>query len=302
MKKNTILVGIIIICVLIAGAILFWGYQKNQATLDKNQELNIQQVAEDTIEYIKEKFLKESDTISLANSKEENGVYKIIFNINGNEELVYATKNGKFLFTQFIDLKPLPKRDIPKIDIPKVDLFVMAFCPYGQQAEESIKGVSELLKDKININLHYIVSKSNDGKYSSLHGDGELHQDLREICVQKYQKDKFWDFLDKINNETNSENVDEKWEEIAELLEIDVEKIKDCQEKEGNSLLDKEIEFSKIKYSVQDVTNHQSQEEIAISGCPTLVINGMVYDGKRDLEGYKKGICSGFNNAPEECN
>ena len=42
-------------------------------------------------------------------------------------------------------------------------------------------------------------------------------------------------------------------------------------------------------------------DQYGITGSPTLLINGVVYNGQRSAEGYKQAICSAYSNPPEEC-
>lgn len=41
--------------------------------------------------------------------------------------------------------------------------------------------------------------------------------------------------------------------------------------------------------------------QYGVSGSPTLIINGVLYNGARTADAYKQAICSAFNNAPAEC-
>ena len=66
----------------------------------------------------------------------------------------------------------------------------------------------------------------------------------------------------------------------------DIEKIKECQKNEATSLLEKEVSLNK-KYQV--------------TGSPTLIINGALYQGERKPESYKQAICAGFSKPPKEC-
>jgi glutaredoxin len=308
--KNLIPVSIVVAGLLIAGALIYL----NQGKIEKpeGQILTPQQAAEKAIDYINQNLLQQGTSASLSGVAEENGVYKFRLKIGENEYDSYVTKDGELLFTEGINLNPPSKKDIPKTELPDVDLFVMAFCPYGNQAEEIMEPVVKLLGNKAKIELHYVIYSDyasgfpdycldEENKYCSMHGIQELNQGVRELCVQKYQKDKLWDFVMKINKETTSENVDEKWEEIAKNFGIDIQKIKDCQTTESETLLAEEVELNKIEYPVQDPGLYNDQEKITISGSPTLVINGMVYGGERSSEDYKNGICSGFKSPPEEC-
>jgi hypothetical protein len=274
--------------------------------------LSSQEVAKKAIDYINEKFMTGKNKASLLSVIEENGVYKMEIKIGNNKYISYVTKNGELLFPEAIDLTPPEPKSFPKTQKPEVDLFVMSFCPFGNQAEEMLIPVVGLLKDKADIELHYIIYSNyatgfpdycldKENKFCSMHGVGELNQDVRELCVWKYQKDKFWDFVKEINQNATSKDVDQKWEKIAQDLGIDVEKIKACQENEALDLLAKEKELTIKEYLVQNPAQHQGNESTTISASPTLVINGVIYDGQRSSEEFKKAICSAFKNPPQEC-
>ena len=177
----------------------------------------------------------------------------------------------------------------------------MAYCPFGNQAEDAMIPVAKLLKDKVKIELKSIIYSDyakrmggeakdwcldEEQKYCSMHGINELNEDIRELCVAKYQPEKLWDFLEKINENTTTKNVEEKWESIAREVGVDANKIKNCQKKEAENLLAEQVVLNK-KYNV--------------TGSPTLLINGVRYRGARTPEAYKTAICKAFINPPEEC-
>jgi len=284
--KNENIIILVLVIVLIS-SILTSGFGFSKLV----QRLNAKRVANKTIDYINKNLLPEGVKASLISaSATSNGLYSIKFKIMEREYDSYVSSDGKLLFPESIPLKETAKKadstsEIPKKDKADVKLFVMSFCPYGNEAEEIMKPVVDLLKNKANIEVHYIVSKEGTN-YTSLHGEQELNQDVREICVLKYQPEKFWDFILTINKKANSEDVDKKWEEIAKEVGIDIQKIKDCASKEKNSLLDAEIKLT---------------DKYGVSGSPTLVINDTVYNGQRTTNSYKDAICAGFKNQPAEC-
>jgi len=51
---------------------------------------------------------------------------------------------------------------------PNFKFFVMAFCPFGNQAEMGIKPVAELLSDKVEWEPHYIVNKQNENQVKEM--------------------------------------------------------------------------------------------------------------------------------------
>ena len=249
-----------------------------------------EEIAKKSIDFINKNLLSNGITASLSSiSLDDSGLYKLKIKIQDQELEVYVSRDGNMIFPQGIKITATQNqkpKEIPKTEVPDAKLFVMSFCPYGNQAEDAMMPVINLLKGKAKIELHYIVSKAGN-KYQSLHGDQELNQDIREICVQKYQKDKLWDFIKEINSKATSQNVNAKWEGIAKNLGIDVNQIKQCQIDEGPTLLNQEIKLT---------------DKYKISGSPTLLINETIFQGSRTSEAYKEAICSGFKVAPQECN
>lgn len=281
---------VIVVVGLIGGGIFYLLKQKNTSNPSANV-LSSQEASSKALDYINKNLLQSGVTASLKNVSQENGLFKITITVSQNgqnqEGAIYETLDGKLLFIYPpVDMTPKAAAQQPKSDKPDVRLFVMSFCPYGNQAENLMKPVSDLLKDKTNLTLNYIVSKDNSGKYVSLHGDQELNQDVRELCVAKYQNDKFWDFVLKINEKCTAQNADTCWEQQAKDLGIDAQKIKDCQQNEATALLDAEAALD---------------SQYNVSSSPTLIINGVLYNGDRTSEGYKNGICSAFNTPPQEC-
>lgn len=299
--KFLIPIAIVIAAVIIVGGL----YQLNKEKIPG--VLSSEEAAQKAIDYISSVALQGQVTASLLEVTEESGLYKIRLQIEDQEYESFVTKDGKLLFPQGTDIsEEIPEvlapektgeTGFPKTDIPQVQLFVMSFCPYGNKAEELMESTAELLKNKASIELHYVIYSNYRGggfdycldkesKYCSMHGIQELNQGVRELCVQKYQKDKLWDFVKEINSSCNYNDVDSCWEGIAKKVGIDVAQVKTCQKDEALNILAQELELNK-KYG--------------ITGSPQLIINEAEYQGSRDSEAYKQGICSAFNSLPEEC-
>jgi len=241
-------------------------------------------------------------------------LYRLKLSVNSQNFISYITKDGNLLFPEFVDMNPPKPLTIPLSEKPVVDLFVMSFCPAGNQAEDLMKPVVDLLGSVADFNLHYIIYSdyqsedfclSSEQKYCSMHRTAEVNQDIRELCVAEYQPDKLWNFVDEINKRTTAEKVEEEWETIAMDLGLNIDEIKRCQEEEGTILLDREIGLTNQEYPVQDPSKHQRDGEYGfeedIQGSPTLVVNGMIYDGERSTKGYKDAICEAFENVPSVC-
>jgi len=309
MEKNAVIFtlgGIVIVLAVVLAYQLFGpGFPGFGGTGGVENIMPKDEAGQFTLDFIKENFATPDTELEILEIKEASGIYEIKFSWEGEDQMAYVTKDARYLFPQLFDMVPPEPKSFSKTDRPEVDLYVMSFCPFGNQAEELMMPVAELLGDKANIKLHYIVSKEQDAKFSSLHGDQEVHQDIRELCVQKYQKDKFWDFVKAINAGANAQNVDEEWKVIAQNIGINIEQIVTCQEQEENSLLTEELTLTNKNYPVQDPSKLPppltGKEEIKPSSSPALVINGMIYTGSRSANGYKEAICSAFISPSAEC-
>jgi len=301
LKKIIIPVIGVIVFLAVAGGLYYLSQKKNST-------LSTEDASAKVIDFINTNLLKGQATATLTGTSEESGVYKIDFKVQEQDYTFYVTKDGKVLFTsggpmpdatsqQNTDQNTAAQTDIPKQDVSQALLFVMSFCPYGNQAEGAMLPVANLLKGIADIQVHYVIYSNystgypnycldKENKYCSMHGIQELNQDVRELCVEKYQKDKYWDFVSAINTQCTAQNADTCWENVAKSVGIDTAKVKTCQKNEALTILSQEV---------------QLDQAFGVSGSPQLVINGTEYTGARTAEGYKTGVCSGFNTTPTQC-
>ncbi|MBN1544914.1 hypothetical protein JW898_05650 [Candidatus Woesearchaeota archaeon] len=181
---------------------------------------------------------------------------------------------------------------------PQIDFYLMAYCPYGNIAEEAIEPAYQLLKGKADFNPHYVIYSNYggggptycmdaDSKYCSMHGVQEMNQGLRELCVAKYMgMDAYFNFVLEMNAKCNYQNADACWEGVAKSLKLDTAKIKDCEANEWEDILSKELALNKA---------------LGVQGSPTVFVEGSAYNGARAPVGYAQALCAGFETAPSEC-
>jgi hypothetical protein len=191
-------------------------------------------------------------------------------------------------------------------DKPEVKLFIMSFCPYGIQAATAFQSAIELLNDKMNFQMGYVIYSDyakgygadwqdyctdSSEKYCSMHGINEVKEDVRQMCIQKYAPDKFWTYLDALmtdysNSQVSASNINDKWEGYATAAGIDTAQIKACADSEQDTLLAEQVALN---------------SQYGIQGSPTAVINGTQYSGARTADAFKTAICSAFTSAPTDC-
>ncbi len=171
---------------------------------------------------------------------------------------------------------------------PQVDFFIMSFCPYGNEAEQTLKPVYDQLKGEANFKPRYIIYNSGTGcmndtdgtQYCSLHGGQELHQDIREMCTYNmYGIDKWFSFALAMDDNCTAQNADSCWTGVAKSLGLDTAKISDCEKTQGMSLI-------KQEYQLDQVTGAQAS--------PTLFFDGQEYSGARTANDYMAALCAGF--------
>jgi glutaredoxin len=298
-----------ILAILLVASVLTRGFSQlplnlKAPFLDKilgETAMSKEEIKEKVTKYINEELLQGQRTAEITDitEDEDDDLYKIVISLDGQDFDSYVSKDGKYLYTERMEVILADEvADYPKQDTPDILLFTMSYCPYGNQAEDFVKPVYDLLKDRINFEPHYVIYSSAQGyegaeycldsenKYCSMHGIGELNQGVRELCTFKYQKDKFWDFVIAANSQCDSTNVDECWEQVAKDVGIDTEQIKSCQANEALDLLANEVSLN---------------EQYNVSGSPTILINEKSFEGTRTPESFKKAVCAGFSAEPGEC-
>lgn len=261
------------------------------------------------VEYINNNLLQGRGVVAeLKSVNETSGFYAISFDIKKDGSVVqnaevYATRDGKNLILgNIIDLTKAPEPPIespppeaaPKSEIPDVKMFVMAFCPFGKQAENGIGPAARLLG--ADVEPHFVIYSNyrgggadfciESGKYCSMHGIAELNEGIRQLCIYKNFKPKWWDYVDYVNSKCSLQNIESCWKDAANSVGIDPSAIENCKNTEGASLAKSEYELNQ-KYGVQ--------------GSPTILINGNTYNGGRSPEDFKNALCAAFKSPPAAC-
>jgi len=263
--------------------------------------LSGQQVGEKVVNYINQNLVAAGSTATLVSVKDSGNVYEITTSYQGSNIKVYATKDGSYLFLQGINMAQTTSTTQPQEfnppakDVPDVDLYVMSFCPYGIQAEETMKPVFDLLGTKANINIRFIatVQGTTADSIQSLHGANEAMEDLRQLCIMKnYNQTTYWKYLMEFDTNCSSlyndaAKLGDCWKAAANKFGIDTAKIENCSNSTDAVNLMK--------------ADEQLTEQYGVSGSPTLIVNGATYNGARTPEAFKQAICAGFKTEPTEC-
>jgi len=244
--------------------------------------------------------------VELVSAVMKKGLIALNINIDKEPLNAYVTKDGTLFFPQAIALVPettttTKAAKVKKSDNVDVKMFTMAYCPFGLEAETAMIPVAKLLGKDVDIKPHYVIYSNypspekyteyctgSDGKYCSMHGIEELNQDVRELCVFKYMKPSFWDYISNVNTKCTIDNISWCWKTEAAKLELDTAKIEKCFKEEKLTLLEDEVKLN---------------TELKVEGSPMIFINGTEFTGERSAENYKTAICDAFTKAkrPAAC-
>lgn len=160
-------------------------------------------------------------------------------------------------------------------------VFVMSECPYGIRGENAMKEVFENFNNDIDFEIHYIASEPSPGVFQSLHGQREVEENIRQLCIKKYYDDKHFDYI-----LCRNEDIVGDWKVCASNLMIDEAKIETC----ANGNEGKEMFSADIKIA----------QALGISASPTWLANNKHMFQGIDAETVKTNYCS-VNPGLEGC-
>ena len=174
----------------------------------------------------------------------------------------------------------------------KLEVFVMSHCPFGVKGMDAMQEVVDnFKKHKVNIDfqIHYIGDGDAKSQFNSMHGAGEVADDLREVCaIEHYGKDlKFMDYIwcrDKtVMGEKKPADLaaafgDDAWQACAGgKTGFEVDTIKKCAEgDEGKQLLDASFKYSK---------------DTGMQASPTWLVNNKFKFSGIDAQTVKDNFC-----------
>jgi 2-hydroxychromene-2-carboxylate isomerase len=166
--------------------------------------------------------------------------------------------------------------EVPK----KLDVFVMAQCPYGVKGLDAMKEVTDNFKkagDPIDFQVHYIGDGDSSG-LTSMHGPGEVAEDLREACaIKHYGKGlKYMDYVWCRNKSIRDPN----WQSCTGgSTGIDTDVIKKCSEgsDEGKQLV---------------ATSFAESKALGIGASPTWLANNKYKFSGIDAKTIQSNLCA----------
>jgi hypothetical protein len=302
LKKETIFFGkgmIALLIVIVALIAIFLIVSTLGSSPGPGTVVPAQKCAENTVAYANNNLVQPGSLVTLVSVNDTKGIYEIKVNYLSKVLSLYVTKDCTLLFPSVLNMNaaqatPTPAPEPKKTARPAVDLFVMAFCPYGTQAETVMRPVNDLLGKKADIRIRYIttITGTSIDSVNSLHGPSEAREDAYQICIFKSQPEKYWEYIRLFN-----EQCYPRWQDPA-ILDT-------CRKNVTATLIIDRTVTETCAAGADAISllkaDQTDSDTLGASASPTLVINGVKYSGARTPEAYKQAICNSFENAPAEC-
>lgn len=198
----------------------------------------------------------------------------------------------------------LPLFSAEEAKVINIDLFVMSMCPYGIQAQNTILPILKDMHGKVNLNIFFIATENakqnseakvkeaaepqdsaknqnacydtgeqTNGKFSSLHGDPEITEDIRQLVILKYYKDKYIDYLLLRNKDVRGSDA----VQIMKSIGIDADYVENLVKTEdGEKLLSENI---------------KEAEKRKINASPTMFVNNVLIDDAITANRLIRNLC-----------
>ncbi len=178
----------------------------------------------------------------------------------------------------------------------KLEVFVMAQCPFGVKGLNAMEEVLKNFGNKIDFTIHYIGDGDAKAGLKSMHGPGEVDEDIREMCaIKHYAKDyKYMGYILCRNKDIRSAD----WEACTgDKTGVDKAVIKKCFEgDEGKQLLEAEFKTSQ-SMGIGASPTWLANNRYKFSGVDAATVGKNLCDHNKELKGCENKL-SGTAGAP----
>lgn len=291
-------IATVAVIAILAVSIVTRGFTFTNSATGSGTALTKEQASAKSVAYINS-LLGGQASAQLLSVNESNGMYSLKMNIGGQEYNSFVTKDGSLLFPTGYNIAEFDagaapvtpsgsgtaSTSYPKTDKPVVELYVWSYCPYGVSAQGPLAEVAKLLNNTADFKIV---------PYYDGHGAFETQENKIQLCIQNLAQDKYWAYAAKFVSDiypicSSSRTVECDRNESIKLMNslgINSTQIMSCVETNGAALF---------------TAAAQKAQQNSVSGSPTLIINGVVFNGARNQEAYKQAVCSAFNTPPAAC-
>lgn len=301
-NRNTLLIIIAVVGILVTVGVVYLSDNQQFSLASIGLGMSKEKIAQKVVDYINNNNLAQSPASSTSISM-ESGLVKIKIKIGSSEFDSYATKDGKFLFPQAFNMdeksseaqnssapteEELQKTcdSTTKQDSTMVEAYVVSRCPFGLQMQRAMaEAVAKAPELANSIKVRYIGAVSGN-TITSMHGEAEAQENLRQICIREEQAAKYWPYVACQMKATGTEKTCEA------STGVNSGTLNACMTdpSRGVAYAKKDFDLA-TKYSVQ--------------GSPTMIMNGAEASerpyGGRSADAIRQMVCCSLKNQPSFC-
>jgi hypothetical protein len=157
----------------------------------------------------------------------------------------------------------------------KLEVFMMSQCPFAVKGTDAMQEVLATFQGKLDFTIHYIGQVDPTKGLTSMHGQGEVEEDLRELCAARYYRpgDRYLRYLWCRNKDIKSTS----WEPCA-TSGIAASTLRTCAEgTEGKRLLEESFKLS---------------QSLGLGASPSWLVNGKYKFSGIDADTIKRNVCA----------
>jgi hypothetical protein len=176
----------------------------------------------------------------------------------------------------------------------KMDVYIMSYCPFGVRFVDGILNpmVSDL-GDSLDWTPYYILYDKGNGQLDSMHGEQEVQEDLRQICIREKWGTKTWlAYMNCFSTEIFAKQKGggaASWDFCAKKAGINSADLQKCYDNDAKTLAKKDIDMAR-NYGANG-------SPTAVYNCSKSIVGAIPYDR------IKPAICKMYTGTkPQACN
>ncbi|MFA6448504.1 MAG: hypothetical protein WCX65_03465 [bacterium] len=167
----------------------------------------------------------------------------------------------------------LPTASCAKDGKLQLDFFIMSYCPYGVRfVDGALTEMINKLGDTVEWTPYFILDRDESGKLASMHGQKEVDEDLRMICIrEKFGRKKWLSYAGCFSREVFSKPQGGKdWKECALAVDINPDEIDKCMATEANKFAEKDM--------AQSQTYNANGSPTAVYNCNKQIVGAIPFE------------------------
>ncbi len=318
-NKNQILAGIAVLVIIVTGVLISVnsGMSSNNILSFLHIGMSQDAIAKKSVDYLNKSVLQQGTTAELVSSSKESGVIKMKIKVTtptgSNTYDSYATLDGKLLFPEAFTIAPTATAsnqdnqtaqnttpagpsDVKKVAQTMLDAYVVSNCPYGIQIQRALSNAIKSIPSLAQyVTVRYIGAVSGN-TITSMHGNDEAQENLRQICIRQEQPAKYWDYVScYIKKATGTASNGMPFGDSKSCQTetgVDSAQLNACVADSSRGLT-----YAKADFALDTKFN--------IQGSPTLVLNGEKISedsfGGRSADAMRNIVCSSSITEPAFC-